>query len=271
MKKIFMFLAVIGLLTISAEYQKTFAQEPAADQTEQVAEATNAADEVVDPFAAAPDDKPIHQQLKKLFIDGGATFMSLVLLCLILGLAISISKIITLSIAQNNNTKLLNQIDNPWGFDNISRDNKDGVNINRDYDDFQTSEARAMRDYIAKFGNNLKIIIDSHNTNLDMPYIGTKETFRNYNLYARSAIQIAGAASTYLSTVYSADKKPYFYTWLTSNSDTLNVYGNERGKITVTIETPRNYSGGSTNNSEVTPLVQAIIANLIQIYGQANQ
>ena len=160
---------------------------------------------------------------------------------------------------------------NPWGFDNFSRNNKDGININRDYDDFETSEARAMRDYIAKFGDNLKVIIDSHNTNLDMPYIGTKETFRNYNLYARSAIQIAGAASTYLSTVYSADKKPYFYTWLTSNSDTLNVYGNELGKITVTVETPRNYSGGSTNNSEVTPLVQAVIANLIQIYGQAKQ
>ena len=34
MKKIFMFLAVIGLLTISAEYQKTFAQDnQAAEQT----------------------------------------------------------------------------------------------------------------------------------------------------------------------------------------------------------------------------------------------
>ena len=109
MKKIFMFLAVIGLLTISAEYQKTFAQDnQAAEQTEAVAQAQ---DDVVDPFAAAPDDKPIHQQLKKLFIDGGATFMSLVLLCLILGLAIAISKIITLSIAQNNNTKLLNKIE----------------------------------------------------------------------------------------------------------------------------------------------------------------
>jgi len=109
MKKIFMFLAVIGLLTLSAEYQKTFAQDTqAAEQTEAVAQAN---DEVVDPFAAAPDDKPIHQQLKKLFIEGGATFMALVLLCLILGLAIAISKIITLSIAQNNNTKLLGKIE----------------------------------------------------------------------------------------------------------------------------------------------------------------
>ena len=105
-----MFLAVIGLLTISAEYQKTFAQDEQA--TEQAADQTVAeTSDVTDPFAAAPDDKPIHQQLKKLFIDGGATFMSLVLLCLILGLAIAISKIITLSIAQNNNTKLLGKIE----------------------------------------------------------------------------------------------------------------------------------------------------------------
>ena len=112
MKKIFMFLAVIGLLTISAEYQKTFAQDEPAAQTEVVDEANAVADDAaVDPFAAAPTDKPIHQQLKKLFIDGGATFMSLVLLCLILGLAIAIAKIITLSIAQKNNTKLLNKIE----------------------------------------------------------------------------------------------------------------------------------------------------------------
>lgn len=156
---------------------------------------------------------------------------------------------------------------NPWGFDNMSRNNKDNININRDYDDFETSEARAMRDYIAKFGDNLKIIIDSHNTNLDMPYIGTKETFKNFKLYNRSAIQLSGALSSYLSTVYSADKKPYFYTWITSNSDTLNVYANALGKIAVTVETPKNYSGGGVNNSEVSPLVQAILANLIQIYG----
>ena len=60
MKKIFMFLAVIGLLTLSAEYQKTFAQDnqPATEQTE--AAVAEAEDGVVDPFAAAPDDKPIH-------------------------------------------------------------------------------------------------------------------------------------------------------------------------------------------------------------------
>ena len=98
MKKIFMFLAVIGLLTISAEYQQASAQDQAAAATEQVAAAN--------PFDAPAEGVPMHQAIKKLFIEGGATFMSLVLLCLIFGLAIAIERIITLSLAQTNTKKL---------------------------------------------------------------------------------------------------------------------------------------------------------------------
>ena len=105
MKKIFMFLAVIGVMAISAEFQQASAQDEqaateqvAVDQAEAVEE--EASDEVVDPFNAPTDDKPLHQQLKKIFIEGGAGFMALVLVCLILGLAIAIERIITLSLSQ---------------------------------------------------------------------------------------------------------------------------------------------------------------------------
>ncbi|MBR4213523.1 MAG: MotA/TolQ/ExbB proton channel family protein [Bacteroidales bacterium] len=110
MKKFFMFLAVVGVMSISAQFQAN-AQDAQVDPaaTEQVAAAADdavavapATEEVVDPFAAGKSDEPLHQQLKKLFIDGGAAFMSLVLLCLILGLAIAIERIITLSLAQIN-------------------------------------------------------------------------------------------------------------------------------------------------------------------------
>lgn len=93
-----MFLAVIGLLTISAEYQQASAQDQAAAATEEVAAAN--------PFDAPAEGVPMHQAIKKLFIEGGATFMSLVLLCLIFGLAIAIERIITLSLAQTNTKKL---------------------------------------------------------------------------------------------------------------------------------------------------------------------
>ena len=51
------------------------------------------------------------QVLKKYFIDGGWQFMSLVLICLILGLAFCIERIITLNIATTNTDKLLASID----------------------------------------------------------------------------------------------------------------------------------------------------------------
>ncbi len=52
-----------------------------------------------------------HQLLKRYFIEGDWRFMSLVLVCLILGMAFSIERIITLNIATANTDKLLAQID----------------------------------------------------------------------------------------------------------------------------------------------------------------
>ena len=115
MKKVFMFLAVAGLLAVSANFNQAYAQDEAAAATEEVVAAEEpAAEEVAaeDPFAAGKTDQPLHQQLKKLFIEGGAGFMATVLLCLIFGLAIAIAKIITLSIAQTDNKKLLAKIEN---------------------------------------------------------------------------------------------------------------------------------------------------------------
>jgi len=47
-----------------------------------------------------------HQELKKRFIEGGPLFMSIVLVCLILGLAIAIERIIYLNLSTTNSKKL---------------------------------------------------------------------------------------------------------------------------------------------------------------------
>lgn len=52
-----------------------------------------------------------HQILKEKFIEGGPEFMAVVLICLILGLAISIERIIYLNAATTNTKKLLNSIE----------------------------------------------------------------------------------------------------------------------------------------------------------------
>ena len=115
MKKVFMFLAVAGLLTftayqsVSAQDEEATEQTAAADAEEEVA--APAPEAPVNPFEATSSDKPLHQQLKAKFIEGGAGFMALVLICLILGLAIAIERIITLNLAQTNTNKLLGQIE----------------------------------------------------------------------------------------------------------------------------------------------------------------
>jgi len=53
----------------------------------------------------------IIQQVKQYFIDGGPAFMSLVFLVFLLGLALSIERIIYLNMSTTNNHKLLAEID----------------------------------------------------------------------------------------------------------------------------------------------------------------
>ena len=103
MKKIFMFLAVMGVMAFSAQN--------AAAQDEQAAEPT--ATEVAAPAENldGPEEVPMHQALKTKFIEGGAGFMALVIACLILGLALCIERILYLSFSKTNTKKLLANIE----------------------------------------------------------------------------------------------------------------------------------------------------------------
>ena len=55
---------------------------------------------------ATEESASFTQELKKRFIEGGPSFMGIVLICLILGLAISIERIIFLNLASTNTKKL---------------------------------------------------------------------------------------------------------------------------------------------------------------------
>ena len=108
MKKFFMFLAVAGALTFSANIASAQDETAAPAATEEVA----ASNEVVDLFAGSGEEVPLHQALKTKFIEGGAGFMSLVLICLILGLALAIERILYLSFSKTNTAKLLEKVEN---------------------------------------------------------------------------------------------------------------------------------------------------------------
>ena len=110
MKKISMFLAAMAILVFSANIAS--AQE--ADKTAQATEAVEAApaEEAaeVDPFNVK-SEVPLHQALKTKFIEGGAGFMSLIIICLIIGLALSIERILYLSFSKVNAKALVAKVE----------------------------------------------------------------------------------------------------------------------------------------------------------------
>ena len=103
-----MFLAVAGLVTFTANIASAQDEDaaPAAAQ-EQVEEA----DEVIDLFAGSGEEVPLHQALKTKFIEGGAGFMSLIIICLVIGLALSIERILYLSFSKTNTKKLIAEVE----------------------------------------------------------------------------------------------------------------------------------------------------------------
>jgi biopolymer transport protein ExbB len=74
---------------------------------------TTPANEEKKPEAAATttEEVSMHQEIKRYFIEGGWQFMMIILIPLILGLAISIERVITLSLASINTEKFLNSIE----------------------------------------------------------------------------------------------------------------------------------------------------------------
>ncbi|MCR4570175.1 MAG: MotA/TolQ/ExbB proton channel family protein, partial [Bacteroidales bacterium] len=109
MKKFFMFLAVASLMTFTASIVASAQEEEAAPAAvEQVADD---AEEVIDLFAGSGEEVPLHQALKTKFIEGGASFMSLIIICLILGMALAIERILYLAFSKTNTTKLLDNVE----------------------------------------------------------------------------------------------------------------------------------------------------------------
>ncbi len=108
MKKFIAVLAFIASVSVMSVFaQDAPAQDEAAVQTEQVAEVAAVEEAPV----AEEVEAGLHQALKTKFIEGGAGFMSSVALCLILGLAIAIERIIYLSLATADSKKLLADVE----------------------------------------------------------------------------------------------------------------------------------------------------------------
>lgn len=103
MKKVFAVLAILGVMMFSVT--SVVAQEaPTAPTQENV---------------QVEEEVGMHKTLKIKFIEGDAGFMSFVALCLILGLALSIERIIYLSLASADTKKLLKGIESALDKNNV--------------------------------------------------------------------------------------------------------------------------------------------------------
>jgi len=115
MKRLFSILAITGLMTFG-NVQAQDSTTAAAPATEQVADSTTTA--TTDDAAAtastdnaAAEEVTFTQSMKKRFIEGDPIYMGAVLLCLILGLAIAIERIIYLNLSTTNTKKLVSDIE----------------------------------------------------------------------------------------------------------------------------------------------------------------
>ena len=120
MKKLLALLMLFSVLSFGNS-TALFAQADTAAATDTDTAAVEAEAEPVAPVQTTneaadvaefeEEDETFHQTVKRLFIDGGWEFMGIVLLCLILGLAVAIERIITLNMATTNTKKLLANVE----------------------------------------------------------------------------------------------------------------------------------------------------------------
>jgi len=118
MKKVIAFLSLAVMLTLGlsnvalAQDQSQPAQaEATVDSAIQPADTAAAAPVTETEAPPAEESKSFHQVLKQKFIEGGAGWMTPILLCLIIGLGLCIERIIYLNMATVNTVKLLNKVE----------------------------------------------------------------------------------------------------------------------------------------------------------------
>ena len=119
MKKLFALLMLAGALTLgqtnvllAQDADSTEAiEETATDMEEETTSAANVEAAADENLIDDAEEQSFHQAVKSKFIEGDWKFMTPVLICLILGLAIAIERIITLNLATTNTKKLLANVE----------------------------------------------------------------------------------------------------------------------------------------------------------------
>ena len=110
MKKLFAIFAILGLMSVGLQSVLLAQDAEAETATEQVEAAPTAVEQAPTAPEVTEEASGFHKALKIKFIEGGAFFMSLVAIPLILGLAFCLERIIYLSLADAQVEKMLTDI-----------------------------------------------------------------------------------------------------------------------------------------------------------------
>ncbi|MCH3924279.1 MAG: MotA/TolQ/ExbB proton channel family protein [Bacteroidales bacterium] len=132
MKKVCAYLSVLVILTLCLS-NVAFAQDKGAkkaateSKTESVSESATSAtasatESTTKQASAQADTQSFHQMLKTKYIEGGVGWMTPILICLILGLALVIERVLYLNLSTTNTDKLLKRIE-----ENVSKGDYEGA------------------------------------------------------------------------------------------------------------------------------------------------
>lgn len=121
MKRVFVLLTFAALFLMGTTTTlRAQSEEPQTTPQEQTAQAAPVTQQLTEPTATTPVEQPaLHKEIKRLFIEGGAGFMGVILLCLIFGLAIAIERIIYLNLSTTNAERLLVKVEKALKEDGI--------------------------------------------------------------------------------------------------------------------------------------------------------
>ena len=116
MKKIVSSLAIAALLTFGFKSNTVAQDSTTTESTEQMENVSNAATEGATTEEAAPAKEEaveltFVQTMKQKFIEGDPLWMTPVLICMIIGIALSIERIVYLNLSTINTSKFIQQVD----------------------------------------------------------------------------------------------------------------------------------------------------------------
>lgn len=113
MKKLIAILTIFGMFSFGALniYAQSENEMVGTETVNNEAESVTPEVATVDVPQDAEEHVGIHKQLKVKYIEGGAIFMSIIFMCLVVGLSVCIERIIYLNLSTTNTKKLISEVE----------------------------------------------------------------------------------------------------------------------------------------------------------------